>query len=103
MDTNCPNCGAPVNSDYVRCQYCGTPTLTLNELRERIVLTQEEVARRYEAQRFFEYPSDEERIAIVKDNIKRLNDEVEDFWADLIQILMILVPLLTAALVTFIS
>lgn len=28
MDTNCPNCGAPVSLDSNCCPYCGTPYRT---------------------------------------------------------------------------
>ena len=137
MDTNCPNCGAPVDSRYVRCQYCGTPydidrgmimqlSATMEEIKSTIyteelyreavgairnlpltsneVLTREEVNRRYEAQRFFEYPSDvEEKLTMVNDSLECITDKVQMgyFWGNLLFLLVVMIPIIITSLLTF--
>ena len=128
MKTNCPNCGAPVNTDYVRCQYCGTPyeverayeTFTLyadnlpvysvdvlkqqmeNALYAR--RTEELYKEAISAMRRYSGNSDEEIIQRdVEEKLTMVKENLDDiernyFWGNLIFVFVMMLPVIITVL-----
>ena len=128
MRTNCPNCGAPINTDYIRCQYCGTPhevengrieitadaltiyadnlpVYSVDDLKQQIEnaryarRTEELYSEAVSAISTSRYQGEiEEKLTMVKESLDDIERNYQPFWANLIFVLVMMWPVIITVL-----
>lgn len=126
--TNCPNCGAPVNWEYVKCQYCGTPyeiengwieiaadaltiyannlpVYSVDDLKQQIEnaryarRTEELYSEAVSAISTSRYQGEiEEKLTMVKESLDDIERKYHPVWANLIFVLVMMCPVIITVL-----